>query len=51
MIDEHGNLVTSEKAIEKIAVKTHKNRLENRKIKDHLKELQKDKEELCKFRL
>ena len=51
MLDECGNVLTGEKAIEHLAVKTYKKRLENRKINDDLKELQNDKEELCKLRL
>ena len=51
MMDSNGNIVTAKKAIEALAVKTYKERLENRKIKDDLKDLQNDKEELCKLRL
>ena len=51
MLDNEGNLITSELAIEALAVETYKKRLENREIKDDLKNLQKDKEELCKQRL
>ena len=51
MIDKDGNIASSEKTVEKIAIKTYKKRLENRKIKENLKELKDSKEELCKFRL
>ena len=51
MIDEDGNIASSEKTVEKIAIKTYKKRLENRKIKENLKELKDSKEELCKLRL
>ena len=51
MLDMHGNLVTSDEAIRSLAVETYRKRLENRKIKDDLKHIQKDKEELCKLRL
>ena len=51
MMDQMGNLLTSEKAIEVLAVETYRKRLENREMKDDLKTLQKDKEELCKLRL
>ena len=51
MMDSHGNLVTSEKAIEALSVETYKKRLENRQMKDDLKNMQRDKEELCKLRL
>ena len=51
MVDEKGNLVTSEKAIGELAVETYKKRLENRKIKENLEGLKSDKEELCKLRL
>ena len=36
MIDEDGNIQTSDKAIEDIAVKAYKERLSSNKIKDHL---------------
>ena len=51
MLDDDDNIVTGEKALEKLALKTYKKRLENRKINDSLKGLQNDKEELCKLRL
>ena len=51
MLDPKGNLVTSEQAIEALAVETFRKRLENRKIKDNLKNIKDDKEELCKVRL
>ena len=51
MMDRQGNLLTSAPAIEALAVDTYKKRLENKKIKDELKNLQNDKEDLCKLRL
>ena len=51
MLDLKGNLVTSEQAIEALAVETFRKRLENRQIKDNLKNVKDDKEELCKLRL
>ena len=48
MLDKHGNLVTSEQAIEALAVETYRKRLENRVIKEDLQHVQKEKEELCK---
>ena len=51
MLDDMGNLLTAPHAIEALAVETYKKRLENRKIKDDLKDLQNEKEELCKLRL
>ena len=43
MLDNQGNLVTSEQGIEALAVETYRKRLENREIKDDLKNLQNDK--------
>ena len=51
MLDQHGNLLTSGQAIETLAVQTYSKRLENREIKDELKHLKTEKEELCKLRL
>ena len=51
MMDQDGNIVTSEKAIEALAVKTYQERLQNRKIKENLNNLKNDKENLCKLRL
>ena len=51
MLDKKGNLITSEGAIEALAVETYRKRLENREINENLKNLQKNKEELCKKRL
>ena len=51
MVDREGNLVTSNEAIEAIAIETYKKRLENRAMKDELKQLQNDKENVCKLRL
>ena len=51
MLDREGNLITSAKSIEALAVDTYKKRLENREIKDDLKQLKEDKEELCRLRI
>ena len=51
MLDQNGNLLTSEQAIETLAVETYRKRLENRQIKEELKHIQTEKEELCKLRL
>ena len=51
MLDSSGNLITSEKAIESLALETYKKRLENREIKDNLKGMKEEKDELCKLRL
>ena len=51
MMDDHGNIVTSPNGIEKIALETYKKRLENRPMKDNLKGIQEEKENLCKIRL
>ena len=50
-MDDHGNIVTSPNGIEKIALETYKKRLENRPMKDNLKGIQEEKENLCKIRL
>ena len=46
MLDRAGNLVTSNQAIEELAIDTYKKRLENREMRDELKQLQQDKEDL-----
>ena len=51
MLDDHGNLVTSPSVIENLALETYKKRLQNRPMKDDLKDIQKEKEELCNIRL
>ena len=51
MLDEHGNLTTSPAVIEEIALRTFKNRLENRPIKKGLENIRTEKEELCNIRL
>ena len=51
MLDESGNLLTSYDAIEKVALKTFADRLKNRPMKENLKHVQKEKEDLCKLRL
>ena len=51
MVDKEGNLITSEKGIEALAVDVFSKRLENKKIKKGLENLQNDKEDLCKMRM
>ena len=51
MLDQHGNLVTSETGIKKIAIDHYTKVLKNREIKDGLKHVQNDKEELFTHRL
>ena len=51
MIDKKGNLLTSDKAIQDRAVEAYTERLENNKIEPHLKDLEKDINELCEIRL
>ena len=51
MLDKKGNLITSPKQIEALAVEVFKDRLENRQINDELAELKKNKETLCTLRL
>ena len=51
MMDHDGNIISSKKGIENIAVNTFKDRLKNRKIKEGLEEIKNDKEELCKKRI
>ena len=49
MLDDMGNLLTSSHAIEALAVEKYKKRLENRKMKDGLENLQNPKKNLCKL--
>ena len=51
MKDNDGNLITTAKGIETLALETYAKRLQNRKIKDGLENLQKNKEDLCELRL
>ena len=51
MLDRNGNLITSPESIDNLALETYKERLQNRKIKPNLSQLQTDKEELCMQRL
>ena len=51
MKDKKGNLITDPDVIDNIALDVFKDRLENREIKDNLKDLKTAKEELCKIRL
>ena len=50
MVDSKGNIVTSEAGLEKIATDHYKEILGNRDIKENLKQLQTDKEELAALR-
>ena len=50
MLDSKGNLLTSSKAIEKRAFDVSKERLESNKMKDHLKNLEIDTNEMCQLR-
>ena len=51
MLDNEGNLLTSTKQINDMAVEVFSERLKNRQIKDQLTELKKNKEKLCQLRL
>ena len=51
MYDTEDNLVTSEELIEKLSVETYKKRLENRPMREHLKNMRIEKEDLCSRRL
>ena len=51
MIDEFGNHLTSPSALEDLALKTYKKRLENRPIKETLEGIRIEKEELCEIRI
>ena len=51
MMDPDNNLLTNPEEIEKLALKTYKGRLPNRKRKEELLNIQKDKEDLCQLRL
>ena len=51
MKDEKGNIITSPEKIDKIALEVFKERLSNRSMKENLKNMQEDKEKLCKTRL
>ena len=51
MLDPSGNLLTSQNAIDDLALKTFKDRLKNREIIDNLINLKEQKEELCRQRL
>ena len=51
MKDDEGNLETNVDKVKELAVNNFKNVLENRPMKDHLKHIQKEREELCRKRL
>ena len=51
MMDNEGNIVTSEEAIKKVTVDHFKKVLENRPMKDGLKKYQAEREELCYLRV
>ena len=50
MLDRNGNLITSPESIDILALETYKERLQNRKMKPNLSQLQTEKEELCIYR-
>ena len=51
MMDEHGNVLTSEKAISERAIEVYEERLANNEMKSHLTELETDTNKLCELRL
>ena len=51
MLDEHENLLTSNKAIQERAIKVFTERLEANPIEDHLKEFEDESNKLCEARL
>ena len=51
MNDEKGNLITSNKALEKSALQVYADRLEGNKIEPHLKDLEKDTNLVCELRV
>ena len=51
MMDRHGNVLASEKAISERAVEVYEERLANNKIKPHLTDLEQDTNKLCEIRL
>ena len=51
MLDEHDNLLTTDKAIQDRAVKVFSERLEANPIEDHLKEFEEESNKLCEARL
>ena len=51
MQDKNGDLLTSDEAIKERALEVFSERLENNKIKPHLKDLEEDTNALCEIRL
>ena len=51
IIDKHGNLLTSDEAINNRALEVFTERLDNNPIKSHLKDLEKDTNDLCEINL
>ena len=51
MLGKDGNIITSSKEIEELALEVFEERLKNRAINDELSEMKKNKEELCELRL
>ena len=51
MNDANGNLITSDKALEKRALQVYAERLEGNTVEDHLKDLEKDTNMLCELRV
>ena len=51
MIDEHGNLVTSSRALEELSINMYKDRLKSLQIKEELKVYKVQRDNLCKEQL
>ena len=51
ILDKHGNLLTSDEAINNRAIEVFTERLENNSIKPHLKDLETDTNDLCEINL
>ena len=51
MLDGRGNLLTTEKAIQKRAMEVFADRLDNNKMNKNLEDLEEDTNKLCKIRL
>ena len=51
MMDKTGNLLTSDKALQKRAIEVYAERLEGNEIMSHLKNLEDDVNTLCEIRV
>ena len=51
ILDQHGNLLTSDEAVKNRTVKVFTERLENNPIKSHLKDLEQECNDLCEINL